>query len=156
MTETRHRFNGPGRPGIDTKTSWHRDRMLSNITSSNLGTKKSHIALVSRMHGRKKQIRSVQIRTNPRILMGAKDTQIDPTSMYRISFMCAVFTDDFTWFDLIWSDLGFFVPCIDGPNDCGPMRNLPASGVTKIRYAVTDKMLPFRIRAGQKCWWFPT
>jgi hypothetical protein len=59
--------------------------MLSNVIWSNLGTKKPHIALVLCLHG--KQPRSDQIRLNPRILMGAKDTQIDPTSMYRMSFI---------------------------------------------------------------------
>jgi hypothetical protein len=57
-------------------------RMLSNVIWSNLGTKKPHIALVLRLHGKKSrsdQIRSDQI--EPTHFDGCKDTQIDPTSM---------------------------------------------------------------------------
>jgi hypothetical protein len=59
-------------------------------------------------------------RSNPRILMGAKDTQIDPMHIDVGSILCVPFTRTFfTWSgcDLMWS--GFFCA---GPNEKACIR----------------------------------
>jgi hypothetical protein len=92
-------------------------RMLSNVIWFNLGTKKAHIALVSRLQS-KKNNRSDQIRSNPRMVQ--KTIRLIPRR-WRISFMCAVYTDVFylIWMwsrsDLIWSDLIFLLCLLAAP-----------------------------------------
>jgi ribonuclease HII len=55
--------------------------MLSNVTRINLVTKDHHIAHVSRLHGKKMKQIHTGYGSTPRILMVAKECQIDPTSM---------------------------------------------------------------------------